>query len=106
MRKIELDYSLIKTEQSLKSWIIGEMKLTQDELLLDKRFIVSVFKALANRGNQTGVFEVLQINEEKLTKEVSDLLNGQDGWKKALGFHLSREGTGAGVCFSIKKKWW
>lgn len=106
MRKIILDYSLIKTEQCLRFWFIEEMKLTKDELLLDERFIVAVFKALAQRGKETGVFEVVQLQEEKATNEVSALMKGQDGWRQALSFHLFREGTGAGVSFSNKKKWW
>lgn len=106
MKKLTLDYSVTRTVQDLESWFVEQMSFTQEELELDNRFIVAIFKALANRGNETGDYDIEQIKANSISKEISEVLDGQDGWKQALGFHLSREGSGAGVRFLEKTNWW
>ena len=94
----EIDYLKVRSRQDLEAWAIRAFSLSQRDLALDSNFMMAMYRALQDRG-VSGRYVVRGRWRIFRSSEVAAILDGYDGWKQALGFHLSREGTGASVLF-------
>lgn len=103
---IPLDYAVIRTQKELFEWASRAFSLLSPPWDDAEEFLKYLFEILAQRGTQ---YHVVEHNSDQLSPAVDRLINGfggiEDGWRQVLGFHLSREGTGASVTFR-KGHWW
>ena len=95
---VEIDYLKVRSASDLERWAIRAFSLSEQDLALESTFKMAMYRALQNRGS-SGRFEVKQRWRILRSAEVAHILEGDMGWKQALGFHLSREGTGTSVVF-------
>lgn len=95
----KIDLRKVRTGEDPVRWAKCAFDLTAADADPGRTFLRDLFVALSKRGSQGGRYAVKKINARDMTPEVASLLEGSDGWEQALGFHLSREGTGASVYF-------
>ena len=96
--RAEINYLTVRSRQDLEAWAVLAFSLSQQDLALDSTFKMAMYRALQNRGD-SGCYIVRGRWRIFRSSEVAAILDGYEGWKQALGFHLSREGTGASVLF-------
>lgn len=84
-----IDYANVHSAEELVRWAIETFNMPTDGTETASRaFIMTLFKHIGSQGYR---YEVLELNYHLQSDEVRSLLEGQDGWKHILGFHLHRD---------------
>ncbi|PKG37024.1 hypothetical protein [Psychromonas sp. Urea-02u-13] len=85
----ELDYSNIKSVDDLALWS-------------EKSFGVELDEVFLHVGKNKHSYLICEINIPQKSKDISEIMEGDNGWKYPLGFHLFRE-FGVEIRFTDKK---
>ena len=93
-RSTELNHREVRSTAQLIAWAVHNFDFgeTIPQLIEPEKFVGIIYEHLLRNRL---AFKVQELHVSEAAPEVRALLDGQNGWRQVLGFHLYRDSDGS-----------